>query len=239
MLPRIMRAYAVPSGVMVVMAFAAVSSVVYLGYRQGQLERRIDALTEQLGAAETAAHADAPAPRGSGVPGAAAADDLPAEGSYAARLRAVESQLPELRADVRSLEKATGDATQGKVSDQQILAVMKQQGSKVMDAQLKFHRERWLESREAALNDFAERYALNQKQNDALWELLSGEIDRMVELLRRPDLADKPEQASREWRDMLRETDANAVRLLEPLKATAWEQQRAAERKLLWPWLPD
>lgn len=238
MLSGIMRAYAVPSGVIVVIGVATLSSVVYLGYRQGQLERRIEALSQQLGAAETAAHADARAAGGIGA-AAAAADDSPAEGSYAARLRAVESQLPALRADVRSLEKATGEAVQSPVSDQQILAVMKQQGTKVMDAQLKFHRERWLESREAALNDFAGRYSLNQTQNDALWELLAGEIDRMVDLLRRPDLADNPERASREWRDMLRETDQAAVRLLDPLIATAWEQQRAAERKLLWPWLPD
>jgi hypothetical protein len=219
-----------------VIAVAAASSVVYLGYRQSQLERRIDALARQLGATEDAVRDDARASAAGSV--ARAADDAPAD-SYAARLSAVEAQLPALRADVRSLEKATGDVAQTAVSDQQILAVMKQQGSKVIDAQLKFHRERWLESRESALNDFSSRYALTPTQNDELWELLSGEIDKMIELLRRPDLASDPERATREWREMLRETDDSALRLLEPLKATAWEQQRAAERKLLWPWLPD
>jgi hypothetical protein len=224
-----MRADAVLSGVMVIAA------VGYVGYRQHALELKVDALTRQLGAAE--AEHDEPSSGAQAQAEPRAAEPAP-DDSHAARLAALEAQLTSMRADVRSLEKATGDVAQP-VSDQQIMAVMRQRDSKVIDAQLKFHRDKWLEKREDALNDFGRRYALTPRQNDELWELLGGEVDKLIDLMRRPDLADNPERATQEWRELLRQTDAEAHQVLEPLKALAWDQQREAERKLLWPWLPQ
>jgi frataxin-like iron-binding protein CyaY len=206
----------------------------FFWYRQSSLERRIDELTEQLGAANAVAGEESAVP--DAVP--KAGEPAAAIGSHATRLSALEAGLKAIHADLRSLEKATGDGTK-MVTDQQILSVMKEQGSKVMENQLKFHRERWLEQRETALNDFSRRYGLNQTQNDQLWDLLSSETDKMVEILRNPELAEDPERAARVWKESLLDTDAEAHRVLDPQKAVLWDQARFAERKLLWPWLPD
>jgi hypothetical protein len=210
----------------------------FLWYRQAALENRIDRLTEQLGAGATVAapaDSDGSEPDPSSDPGADAARAI---GSHSARLSAVEAGLKSVQADVRSLEEATGDSAK-MVTDQQILSVLKQQGTKVMDSQLKFHRERWLEQREVALNDFSRRLGLNQTQNDQLWDLLSSETDKMVEILKNPELAEDPERAARVWKESLLDTDAEAHRVLDPQKAAAWDQVRLVERRLLWPWLPN
>ncbi|HKU44986.1 MAG TPA: hypothetical protein VJR89_42795, partial [Polyangiales bacterium] len=152
----------------------------------------------------------------------------------------LEDGLRSLRSDFRSLEKATADLPQDKtVNDQQILSVMKEQGAKAMETQLKYHRERWLDQREQALNSFVKRYSLNESQNDQLWGLLSGEIDKMIDILRKPESFEDPEHAAQEWKQMLLETDAAAHKVLDPQAALAWDQQRTMERKVLWPWLPE
>jgi hypothetical protein len=201
----------------------------WLGYRQYALESRLVALGQQLGAAsEAGAHAPAAEPQG---------EDLRLH-SHADRLAVLEKELRALRAAQRSLAKApAGDAQP--VNDQQILAVMRQQGDKVMDAQLKFHRERWLEQRETQLNDFARSFGLTQQENDQLWDLLADETDKIVELMRRPDLAENPERAAALFKELLMDTDAAAHRILDPHKAAAWDQGRSFERKVLWPWLPQ
>lgn len=210
----------------------------FVWYRQASLERRVDQLTAQLGAGSEAAESAGsgePEHDPSADPGASAARAI---GSQAARLSALEAGLKSVQADVRSLEKATGDSMK-MVTDQQILSVMKQQGTKVMDSQLKFHRERWLEQREVALNDFSRRLGLNQTQNDQLWDLLSTETDKMIEILKNPDLAEDPERAARVWKESLLDTDAEAHRVLGPQEAAVWDQVRLVERRLLWPWLPN
>ncbi|HKP62252.1 MAG TPA: hypothetical protein VJV78_36215 [Polyangiales bacterium] len=216
-----------------VVAIAAVIVALFLGYRQWAVERQLEQLRAQLGAAV----APAPEKEASGsAPKVAPA----APSSHEERLRTLELALASLRADVRSLEKATADLPQEKaVTDQQILSVLKEQNSKVVENQLKYHRERWLDQREAALSSFTKRFNLDQGQNDQLWGLLSGEIDKMVAILRNPQSFEDPENAVQEWKQLLLDTDAAAHKVLQPQAAVAWDQQRMMERKVLWPWLPE
>jgi hypothetical protein len=219
----------------VVALIAALGLAGYLGYRQVVLERRVNELSRELGAAQSGGdtvQAQAPKDSGGDRPSAVAQ-------SYADRVRALEVTVAQLRADFRSLEKATADMPEQGASDQQILNVMKEQGAKAVEKQLSYHRERWLDQRELALNSFAQRFNLNRAQQDQLWGLLSSEIDHMVDLLKKPESYEDPERYANEWKTMLLETDAAAHRVLDRDKSIAWDQQRALERKILWPWLPE
>jgi hypothetical protein len=202
-----------------------------LAYRQHVLERELDALSRQLGA-ENGEAGEAPSTA------ASAERESQVTRSHASRLAALENELRAARSDLRALQQ-TAAREASPANDQQILSVMRQYGNKVLDSQLKFHRERWLEQRETQLNELSRRFGLSQKENDELWELLADEIDKMVELIRRPELAEDPERAARLWRELLLDTDAQAHRILDPQKSLIWDQARFVERKLLWPWLPD
>jgi hypothetical protein len=217
--------YAVP--------IAAVVLAVFLGYREWMLERRVEALTRELGSTGADPTDIPPAAPERTVAGAAPSSD-----TLAKRLSALEAGLASVRADLRSLEKATSDLPQV-VTDQQILSVMKDHGAKVMEKQLKYHRERWLEQRELALNDFSRRFNLSQRQSDQIWSLLSSEADKMVDILRNPESFEDPERAAKVWKQLLHDTDAGVHQVLDPQAAVAWDQARFIERKLLWPWLPD
>ena len=218
----------------VVAPIVAIALTVFLGYRQASLERRVAELTIKLGVS------NADDARGSSAVPVDSARAPTGDKSHEARLRALATALESLRADVNSLEQATADMPQGMpVSDQQILSVVKEQGAKVMETQLKYHRERWLDLREAGLADFSRRAGLNQQQSDHVWGLLSSEIDKMVEILRKPESFENPERAATEWKQVLLDTDRGVHKVLEPDKAVAWDQARFLERKTLWPWLPD
>jgi hypothetical protein len=229
MLPAAMRSY-------VVVVLAALGLVVFFGYRQWTLEKRVDELARQLGAAQRGDTVAAQAPNNDS---SAPAIPPAAPASYAERMQKLEKGLASVRADVRSLEAATADLPDKGASDQQILNVMKAQGAKTMEKQLSYHRDRWLEQREAVLNAFAQRNKLSQAQSDQLWGLLSGEIDKMIDLLKNPESFEDPERAATAWRDMLLATDSAAHKVLDRDAAIAWDQQRQVERKFLWPWLPD
>lgn len=228
MLRAAMRSY-------VVVVLAALGLAGYLGYRQWALEQRVDALARQLGAAQSGDTASAQAPDEPNAPAIPPA----APSSYAERVAKLEKGLASVKSDVRSLERATEDLPDKGASDQQILNVMKAQGAKTMEKQLSYHRDRWLEQREAVLNSFVQRNKLTQAQSDQLWGLLSGEIDKMIELLKNPESFEDPERAATAWRDMLLSTDSAAHKVLDRDAAIAWDQQRQVERKFLWPWLPD
>jgi hypothetical protein len=229
MLRAAMRSY-------VVVVLAALALAGFLGYRQWILERRVDELARQLGAAQSGDTVAAQAPdNDSNAPAIPPA----APPSYAERMQALEKALASVRADVRSLERATEDLPDKGASDQQILNVMKAQGAKTMEKQLNYHRDRWLEQREAVLNAFVQRNNLSQAQSDQLWGLLSGEIDKMIDILKNPESFEDPERAATAWRDMLLATDSAAHKVLDRNAAIAWDQQRQVERKFLWPWLPD
>ncbi len=226
---RTMRSY--------VVAIAAVALTGFFGYRQWKLEQRIDEITRELGAAAADDSESAPA-SARASDGSEAVKE--AARTHAARLAALETTLASVRADIRSLEKATGDMPQGQpVSDQQILTVMKEQGQKVVENQLKFHRERWLEQRELGLGQFTQRFGLNQQQSDQLWGLMSSEVDKFVEILRKPESYENPELMAKQWKEILYETDSAAHKFLDPQMSVAWDQTRYLERKTFWPWLPE
>jgi hypothetical protein len=124
-------------------------------------------------------------------------------------------------------------------AEERILSVVGRAQERIRDRQLQFHRARWLEWRETALDDFSERFGLSGRQNDQLHQLLSDETDAMVEILRRPDTLENPEKAAHDWSTMLEQTDLAAHRVLDPAQVGPWDQARAAERKTLWPWLPS
>ena len=201
----------------------------FVVYRQWSLGRQLDELTKLLGDPAPAAP-----PREAGKPIAPKAPDTHAE-----RLAALESAIARMRSDIRALEQATGEDPKNLVTDQQILGVLKDHGGKVIESQIKYHRQRWLDQREVGLADFAKRYSLNQEQSDVLWGLLSSEIDQMIEILRDPNSFENPEQAAEAWKKLLLDTDVGAHRVLDPQRVAAWDQVRWLERKILWPWLPE
>ena len=214
------------------LALALVLGGSYFGYRVARLEQRVDALQLQLGR---------PAPEGT-------ASDKPdgagTGGGHEHRLLALERDVTSLRDELRTLEQARarkGESTaaQAAGNEKQILSVVDREQSRIRDRQLEFHRTRMIEGREAALEDFAQRYGLSPSQTDQLHELLTDEVDRMVEILRRRESLENPEQATADWMATLEQTDDAAHRVLDPAQRGPWDQARAVERHVLWPWLPN
>lgn len=214
------------------------AALVFLGYRVVTLEQRLDAISAQLGAPSPGSAGDAPK---SGTAQAAAGPAKPpAAQGHEQRLALLEKDVSSLRSDVRSLEKATETTLAEATPDpKQILSVVGSEASRIRDRQLEFHSAHWLKWRRDTLNQFAVEQQLSEEQTSELDELLTAEIGRFVELLRRDDLADKPEQLAADAATALRDTD-NAVRgVLDNEQFAAWARARVIERKILWPWLPD
>jgi hypothetical protein len=210
---------------------AALTLCGFLGYRTVRLEQRIDALRRQLGAP------------GAGAGAAGKVANPPVTGDHEQRLRTLEQEARALREDLRTLEKATGErpelAVNAASSDQRILSVVTREQERIRDKQLEFHRARWLEWREGALDNFAQTNRLSPTQTDQLHRLLAAEVDALIQLLRRPDVAENPERAANDWLDRLELTDRAAHNLLEPAQVTAWDEARTVERRVFWPWLPQ
>ena len=200
-----------------------------LAYRVVRLERRVAALGKLLGAP------------GANVGGRAAPDET--QGDHEQRLRTLEQDARTLRDELRTLEQATGEQPAGApdapVSDQRILSVVNRQQALIRDRQLEFHRARWLEWRASALDNFAKTNKLSPTQAAQLERLLTEEVDALVKLLQRPEVAEEPEQAANDWLDRLELTDRAAHAVLDDTQATAWEAARTAERRTFWPWLPQ
>lgn len=203
-----------------------------LGYRTVRLEQRIEALVRQLGAPGAGGAAAA---GGSGAP--------PVQGDHEQRLRTLEQEARALREDLQTLEEATGERTVAAgaptQTDQRILSVVTREQERIRDKQLEFHRARWLEWREGALDTFAQSNRLSPVQTDQLHRLLADEVEALVQLLRRPDVAENPERAANDWLDRLELTDRAARNILEPPQIVAWDQARTVERRVFWPWLPE
>jgi hypothetical protein len=204
-----------------------------LGYRVVRLEQRVNVLSRQLGA---------PA---AGISGAPAAGVKRAQGDHEQRLRTLEQQADALRDDLQTLEIATGERpavaaapVDAKRSEQQILSVVGREQERIRDRQLQFHRARWLEWRESALDSFAQTYRLSPVQTERLHRALADEVEALVEILRRPDLAENPERAANDWLVRLQETDRAAHDILDDAQVGPWDAARATERRVFWPWLP-
>jgi hypothetical protein len=210
---------------------AAIALCAYFGYRMAALERRVDTLTERLG--------QRPSEGGGGM-----------GSGYEERLAALERDQHTLHDDLRTLEAATADPMQPRPAsdqpagaqpgaEQRILSVIGKEQSRIRDRQLEFHRQRWLEQREAALDQFAQAQKLSSRQRDGLQQLLTDELDGIVNILKRPDAVENPDRVADDWVATLEATDYAAHKLLDPAQTNAWDVARFVERRILWPWLPE
>lgn len=214
------------------LAILFAAGIGYLGYRVVTLEHELDAVSAQLGA-----------PVRENKPNANAnASQAPAAQAHEQRLARLEHEMISLTADVRSLEAATEttlNAPNAAADPKQILSVVGSEATRIRDRQLEFARANWLKWRREGLKQFAAQQKLSDQQSADMDELMSSELDRLVALLRRQDLVDKPEQFAAEAATALRDTDNAARGVLTNEQFTPWAQMRANERKTLWPWLPE
>jgi hypothetical protein len=204
------------------------AAVALLGVRVVQLESQLERAERRLGVQIDAAPgtANAPAPVG-----------------LEPRLTSVEEDLRALRDDLRTLEKATESTLAMPTADsnpdpRQILSVVKGEAERIRDRQLEFARARWTEGRRAALDTFAVQHALAPEQKSQIQELLDDESDKLVAVMRKPDVLENPEQMAADWNAVLRDTDRAATGVLDPQQVPAWSMARTIERRVLWPWLP-
>jgi hypothetical protein len=220
-----------------VLALAALLGGGLLAYRIVGLERRVDALTQRLG------------PETVTVSPPAGDQHAKADGTHEQRLAALEADLRALREELDALGQGGPDAKALVAADKagngtasgekNILSVVEREQHRIRDRQLEFHRSRWLEWRESALDDFSQRFGLSPWQTEQLHQVLSDEVDRMVDILKRPDALENPDKAVADWLALLEQTDGTARRVLGPAQIIAWDQSRTVERKVLWPWLPN
>jgi hypothetical protein len=206
-----------------------VAGVAWLALHTLQQQARIEQLERRLGQPASAS------PKG--------ADSKPEQG-LAPRLAAVERELRSLRDDLRTLEQATETslappAPLGRGDAKEILSVVKGEQDRVRDRLLDFNRSRWLRDRNAAVDYFSAQLKLDPDQTSQLRELVEAETDRLIAIMRRPNALDDPEQAAADWRAVLRDTDRAVHGVLDQHQIAPWDNSRAAERRVLWPWLPE
>jgi hypothetical protein len=213
-------------------AAAAVALLGYLFFRIVDLETRVASLTQQLGSPTAA---DAP------VANTDTTDKTPSAPSpplgYQQRLTALEKDVASLKAAQQRVQTASG--TGRAQDDKDILSVVERENSRIRDVQLEWNKARWLENRDAQLVAFARQYGLTSDQTSGLQKALQQEVDRMVELMKRPGLMDDPDQAAADWQAMLDATDKSAQEVLSPSQVGPWNQARLFERRVFFPWLPS
>jgi hypothetical protein len=222
---------------LVALAILLALAVAYLGYRVVALERRLDEVNAQLGAPDAT-----PGPSGASGGSKLAPAGGPAKpaAGLEPRLAQLETKVSSLSADVSSLEAATESTLNLPPADpKQILSVVGSEVNRIRDKQLEFQHAQWVKWRRRTLALFATDHALSDEQRAALDRLTTDELDRWIELLRREDLIDKPDQLAAEARAALRDTDEDAREVLNADQYLRWIQLRAMERHALWPFLPE
>ena len=214
------------------MLLVCAAAIALLAVRVLQLEGQLDRAERLLGV------------RGSAAPGSSGPAPEPGKPvGLEPRLVAVEKELRALREDVHTLEKATETtlalpAPGANADPRQILSVVKGESDRIRDRQLDFARARWTEGRKEALELFATEHKLDGQQKEQIQEILDSESDKLVAVLRKPDVLENPEQMAADWNAVLRDTDRAAAGILEPNAVAAWTTARTIERRVLWPWLP-
>ena len=133
----------------------------------------------------------------------------------------------------------TQTAMTGKRAEKRILDVVEREQNRIVDQHLRFHKQRWLDAREEALAKFADDVQLSPTQNSRLDDLVRGEVDHMMEMLREPRFRDDPQAFVDEWDATLAATDHAIQAFLTPEQQEAWEIARAIERAVFFPWLPQ
>jgi len=212
-------------------AAAALVAFGFLGFRILDLEQRVALLSEQVGA-----------PVSAGTDGGTPTSQ-PAAGSqrgYEQRIAALEKRLQALSSHSSSRSDSAPEAAPSSLSrDQAILSVVERENTRIREVQLEWHRSRWLETREKQLETFATQLQLSPGQTSELRGAVQSEIDRMVEIMKRPSFAEEPDQVANDWQAILSETDKRAASVLTPEQQQLWLQGRLFERRTLWPWLPE
>lgn len=232
-----MHTHAIPLRVRawIVPGLLAIGSI-YLGFRVFELEERVQKMSARLDASERENAGAKPTDAT-----AAAAQDVAAAPVTSARLAAIEDDLAQVQEDYAGLDEQLTEALpkQGAGDEARILDVVTRAQTRIRDRQIEFHQAHWRKARADLLDMFAAGQKLERWQTDGLKDLLDEETDSMIDIMVRPDLAENPDKAAADWQQRLEETDAEAVRLLEPKQREAWLGARAYERTVLWPWLPQ
>lgn len=203
-----------------------------LGFRILDLEQRVALLSD-------AKHQepDEPAPS-AGL--AASSGSVSAAKTMDARLRSIEQRLGALENLKQSVATASGEMGENRLKQEQaILSVVERENSRIRDVQLEWHKARWLETRKQQLAGFAFSQKLEPGQSVKLYDALEGELNGLVEIMKRPSFAEEPDQVANDWLNVLGQTDQRAQELLTPPQYQTWLQGRLFERKVLWPWLPE
>jgi hypothetical protein len=165
--------------------------------------------------------------------------------------------LEELRARVDRLEARLDEAevleapegtavSKGAVSDpgkkekfqDYVRSLVRSEADRLRDQQLLKHRDALVENRMRAVSDFAKQAGLSPNQENSIASILTEEADRMVELLKQPEVLEDPPKALEKWGDMLKETDQQASEVLNPAQMLLYMQLRRLEQDALMPWLP-
>lgn len=210
-------------------AVVVVALAALFGYRLVQIDHRLDALEKRLGSpardSEHKSNDAKPAP-------------------LEQRLSELERRADQDSVSLGALELAATHVapptrTQHAPDDKAIISVVEREQNKVRDAQLDWQKGHWVEARENQLAAFARQGNLTPAQTEQMRQVFQKEIDSMVDLLKRPALLTDPDEAIKEWRELLEDTDNEAGRILNPTQMTIWQQERFIERKILWPWIPD
>ena len=171
---------------------AGTAVIGFLGFRIIDLEQRVALLVEQTG---TGVSADAVASSAAGPVTAG-----PPRG-YEQRISALEKRVDALAKQVVDKHRpGVADLRAGAMPQEQtILSVVERENSRIRDVQLEWHRARWLETRDQQLAAFATSIHLQPDQTTALRSVLAHERNEMVSVLKRPGLAEAPDQAAADW----------------------------------------
>jgi hypothetical protein len=123
--------------------------------------------------------------------------------------------------------------------DERVLSLLDAEKQKAIDTQLKWHRDAVVKYRMDSLNYFANDQKLTAGQLSALRALLEDEVDKMVEMLRNPELITDHAKGLAAWIRVIRETDKEAGEVLNDQQNKVFRHLRRLEQQALMPWLPE
>ena len=164
-------------------------------------------------------------------------------GEVETRLAEVKKRLNESSMGETPLEKnaqaGLDKLLESKQFDERVLSVIDAETQRAMDSQLKWYRDAIVKYRMDALTYFAADQKLSSGQLSALRAILEDEVDRMVDILRTPELLADREKGLATWVEMIAQTDKDATEVLNEKQATVYRHLRRLEQQALTPWLPE
>lgn len=126
-----------------------------------------------------------------------------------------------------------------RVSPDRVVGLVEGEIARIGEIQLEHHKERWVAQRDKWVRDFAGLHRLSPQQQDSIHKLVLDELDGMMDILHGRESQDDLARASREWTELLKETDTRARAILDARQTHAWDQARAFERSLFKPYIED